>query len=71
MDELNLGMLQAGDFFGELSLLPLAAGWRHQHRLDTETGDGDGCITLELLCLAKINPIIHLQALELFNDRRG
>ena len=29
LDEVNLGILGAGDFFGELSLLPLRGGWRH------------------------------------------
>ena len=33
MDDSNLGTLGAGEFFGELSLLPLEGGWRHRRTI--------------------------------------
>lgn len=30
LDEVNLGTLTGGDFFGELSLLPLRSQWHHR-----------------------------------------
>jgi CRP-like cAMP-binding protein len=33
IDEVNLGTLQPGEFFGELSLLPLIGGWRSQRTI--------------------------------------
>jgi CRP-like cAMP-binding protein len=38
LDEVNLGTLTAGEFFGELALLPLQGGWRH-HRTCTAAGN--------------------------------
>jgi CRP-like cAMP-binding protein len=35
---MNLGTLTAGEFFGEMALLPLQAGWRHQ-RTTTAAGN--------------------------------
>ena len=41
LDEVNLGTIGAGEFFGELALLPLKGGWKHQR---TVTASGNGSL---------------------------
>jgi CRP-like cAMP-binding protein len=37
LDEINLGTLASGEFFGEIALLPLKGGWRHRRTITALT----------------------------------